>query len=439
MKRIFYALIFTCFGTNLNAQSEPSTYFNIFVPPNNTSIQRNVALIVTAVNDSTFFTIEDDNQDGDNDDSATGMLMSGQSYILYIKDNGINDDALYASGGVLKRDGDYLKITSSNLVYASMSTDSDWQHDFVPSVNKKSVGQKFYIYAPKISSSLRDLNVFAYEPDTEITIFKISTSATLQTGYTNIDKENKQIVVQKTLNPGEDIIHFYTNGRDIMETGATYLIESNKDVSVQYGALWTNSRDGGASVPSQNGSSSGELFYFSVPYQSIGEQEIRVVSWDAANQVNLSRYNNGTWVSMKDWNLNAMKPGDWVGKQNGNVSYPTVFRVTCTPGKKVSVFEANWMETGSNATSDMASMISSSNGTSSGTHFLAYMLPPSSENNVVDPSTHAFYTSERSHFYLFAGNQNTTVTIKDAKTNGTVLSRTYNIDSAGYVDANLSD
>lgn len=435
MKKIYSLLAFLSISICAFAQSEPSTYFNLFVPSNNEAMQRNVALIITAIDDSTTFTITDDGADGDSDDNVTGMLMAGQSYILYIKDNGINDDALYASGGTLRRDGDYYIIVSDKLIYASMSTDSDWQHDFVPSVNKKSVGQKFFVYAPKVSQSLRDLNVFAYETATTVSIYKVSTTPTTQTGYTNINLENKQLVVQKTLNPGQDIIHFSPEGRDLMQTGGTYLIQSNKDISVQYGALWGNSRDGGGYVPSANGSGSGELFYFAVPYQSGGEQEIRIVSWDNANTVQLSRYSNGTWVNMNNWNLNVLQPADWVGKQNGNVSFPTVFRVSCTPGKRVSVMEANWMETGSNQTSDMSTMLSSESGSSSGKRFLAYMLPPSNQNNVINPATGQFYAGSISHFYLFAGNKNTTVTVKDAKTNGKVLSKTYQINAGKYADA----
>jgi uncharacterized repeat protein (TIGR01451 family) len=435
MKKLYFFLCFLVLVTKAWAQSEPSTYFNIFVPPNNEAIKRNVALIVTAVSDSTSFSIIDDDMDGDSDDNVSGILMAGQSYILYIKDNGINDDAQYASGGTLTRDGDYFIINSDKLVYASMSTDSDWQHDFVPSVNKKSVGQKFYVYAPKISNSLRDLNVFAYQENTTISIYKISTIPTTQTGYTNINLETKQLVIQRTLNPGQDIIHFYPDGRDLMETGGTYLIESNRNVSVQYGALWGNSRDGGAYVPSSNGSASGELFYFAVPYQSTGEQEIRIDSWDDANAVQLSRFENGNWVIMKSWNLNKYGTADWVGKQNGNVAYPTVFRVTSSPGKRVSVMEANWMETGSTNTSDMSTMLSSESGTSSGKKFLAYMLPPSNQKNVINPFTATFFTGSITHFYLFAGNKNTTVTIKDTKTNGQVLSKTISIAAGRYADA----
>jgi len=435
MKHLFLLLFSITFIVNAWGQGEPSTYFNVFVPPNNEAMQRNVALIVTAVNDSTQFSILDDDMDGDNDDSVEGLLMAGQSYILYMKDNGINDDALYASGGQLSRDGDYFIINSNKLVYASMSTDSDWQHDFVPAVNKKAVGQKFIVYSPKVSSSPRDLNVFVYEDNTTVSIYKISTVPTTQTGYTNVDIDNKQLVVQRTLNPGQDIIHFYTNGRDLMQTGGTYMIESNKDVSVQYGALWGNARDGGAYVPSSNGSGAGDLFYFAVPYQSSGEQEIRIVSWDNNNPVKLERYSNGNWITINNWILNALEPGDWVGKQNGNATFPTVFRVSCAPGKRVSVMEANWMETGSTSTSDMATMLSSENGTSSGKIFVAYMLPPSRQNNVVNPFTRQLFTGSISHFYLFAGNKATTVTIKDAKTNGQILSRTYQIEAGRYADA----
>ena len=387
MTKIYSILLLMVLGQYVLAQSEPSTFFNVYVPPNNEAVQRNVALIVTVVSDSTTFTITDDDMDGDSDDNVSGMLMAGQSYILYIKDNGINDDALYASGGTLARNGDYYIINSNKLVYASMSTDSDWQHDFVPVVNKKSVGQKFYVYSPKVSSSPRDLNVFAYQEETTISIYKISTVPTTRSGYTNIDLTTKQLVVLKTLQPGRDIIHYSTERRDVMESGGTYLIESNKDISVQYGALWGNARDGGAYVPSGNGSGSGELFYFAVPYQANGEQEIRIVSWDDANEVQLSRYNNGSWINMNNWSLDELQPADWVGKQYGNATYPTVFRVTCSPGKRVSVMEANWMETGSTNTSDMSSMLSSKSGTSSGKRFLAYMLPPSRQNNVVNPFT----------------------------------------------------
>jgi len=423
--------------TRLAAQGESSTYFNVFVPPNNDPVKRNVSLIVTAIFDDTEFQIADDGADGDTDDSKTGSLQAGQSYVLYLADNGINDDARYASGGVLKQDGDYFIIRSNKNVLVSQSTNSDWQHDFVPALGQKGIGERFIVYAPPVSSSKRDLNTFVYEDSTLVTIKRISLNATTTTGYTNVDIANAVTVGSKLLNRGQDIIYFNSLGRDVMETGHTYLVEASKPVTLQYGALYGNERDGGGNVPSSNGSSSGELFYFGVPYQSTGEQEIRIVSWDNNNSVTLERYNNGTWVKLKTWSLNRHGFSSWVGKTEGNSSYPTVFRVTATPGKRVSVFEANWLETGNPGTSDIGSMLTSEDGTSAGTKFIAYIAPPGNEANVIDPFTGKLFGQQLSHLYI-SSRTGAHVTVKDAYTNGTDFSRTFDINTERYIDCALT-
>lgn len=437
LKKILLIVTVFLSVTQAFATGEPSTYFQIFVPPNNDAVRRDAALIITAIYDSTSFEIIDDGMDGDTDDSKSGMLMAGQSYVLYIRDNGINDDARYASGGVLKWDGDYFIINSNKLVFASQSTNSDWQHDWVPSTDKKSIGQKFILYSPPYTSSKRDVNVFAYEFGTTVTFQKISTQAKVNTGFTDVDFENPVTIFTRTINPGEDIIDKFTDGRDVMEAGETYVILADKPITVQYGALFTNTRDGGGYVPSSNGSSSGELFYFSVPYQSAGEQEIRIVSWNEANNVKLERYFNGNWVAVKSFVLSKMTAGDWVGRTDGNVSYSAAFRVTCTPGKKVSVFEGNWFETGSPGTSDMCTMVSAENGTTSGTKFLTYMAPPGNEANVKNPFTGLNFGGQFTHLYLYA-KENATVTVRDAFTNGNKFNKTYSIAAGRYVDCYLS-
>ena len=310
MKKITSLFFGLCFIAKMAfATGEPSTYFNIYVPPNNDAVNRHVALIVTAIQDSTHFEIIDDGMDGDTDDSHTGVLMANQSYILYIKDNGVNDDARYASGGVRKSDGDYFIIKSNKLVYASQSTDSDWQHDWVPSTNKSSKGKKFVLYSPKTSYSNRDLNLFAYEDQTTVTVRRISPVPRTTSGYSQVDETNGTVVIQKTINVGEDLIYFHQEGRDVLESGHTYVVESNKEITAQYGALYRNEKDGGGYVPSSNGSSSGELFYFTVPFQSQKEQEIRLVSWDDSNTVVLERFQNNSWVSTKSWNMSASSTG----------------------------------------------------------------------------------------------------------------------------------
>ena len=435
----FYLLLFLVLlaGKNAWATGEASTYFNIFVAPNNETSKRHAAVIVTAIYDSTTFEIIDDNMDGDDDDSYSGMLMAGQSYIMYIKDNGINDDARYASGGELKSDGDYLTITANNLVLVSQSTDSDWQHDWVPATNKTSKGQKFIIYAPKMSYSNRDLNVMAYEDNTVITFSKISRSATTQTGYTNVDMQQKEVVFKKILNIGQDVIHYFDEGRNVMESGHTYVLETSKPVTVQYGALWQNARDGGGYVPGASGGSADELFYFTVPFQTQYEQEIRIVSLDNDNSVVLEKYDHTQWTELKNWQLDQMQSADWVGKDEGKVTYPTVFRVRCSAGKKVSVLEANWMETGSPNTSDMATTATSQDGETAGKQFLVYMPPPGKQNNVINPFTGQYF-DYASHAYLFSFNKTATVTVKDAFSQGELINRTYTIKPGRYQDAFLN-
>jgi uncharacterized repeat protein (TIGR01451 family) len=438
MKKTSVLLLFLFIAAlRLYATGEPSTYFNIFVPPNNDAVQRNVCLIVTAIYDSTHFQIVDDGADGDTDDSKSGVLNAGQSYILYIKDNGINDDAQYASGGTLKRDGDYFIITSDKIVYASQSTDSDWQHDWVPAVSKSGIGNKFIIYAPKRSSSDRDLNVFAYSDSTRVTIRKISLSTTTTTGYTTVAYEGGTLLTNIQLNRGQDLIYYNTAGRNIMVPGETYVVESNKPVSVQYGALYTNERDGGGYVPSSNGSCRGDLFYFAVPYQAALEQEIRIISASSNNVVTLERYSAGTWIQMRTWTLNQNGVADWVGRTNSQ-TWPTVFRVKCTPGKNVLVFEANWLETGNPGTSDIATMASSTNGTSSGTNFIVYMSPPGNEQNVTNPFTGTLFGQRLTHAYIFA-EDSAVVTVKDLYTGGTDFSRSYTIPAGRYVDCYLTE
>jgi uncharacterized repeat protein (TIGR01451 family) len=439
-RKLIFTFLFISFSLMGKSTGEPSTWFNIFVPPNNDAVHRDVCLIITAINDSTTFSIIDDGADGDTDDTKSGMLMAGQSYILYIKDNGINDDAKYASGGVLKQDGDYFIISANKLIYASQSTNSDWQHDWVPSITKTSLGEKFIVYAPKISSSNRDLNAFAYFDSTMITIRKISSGPTLNTGYTNISEGTSTIVVQKMLMIGQDLIYYGNEGRDLMLSGETYVIESSKPVTLQYGALYGNERDGGGNVPSNTGSSAGDLFYFGVPFQNgtNGEQEIRIVSWDNNNVVNLERYLNGSWISVKTWTANAGVAVDWVGKNNGNVNYATTFRVRCGTGKKVTVFEANWLETGSPGTADIGSMASSDLGTSSGKNFLIYMAPPGHEENVRDPFTNTLFGQMLTHAYLFSYNDTCIVSVKDAYTNGLDINRTYTVLPGRYADCYLT-
>ena len=417
---------------------EAGTYFNIFVAPNNEILGRDVAVVVTAMDDNTNFKISDTNEDGDNDDNAAGTLKAGQSYILFLRENGVNDDAPHAGEGVSKQDGDHFIIAGNKLLLVSSSSIGEFQHNWLPATNKTSKGKKFFIYSNRVNLSPNDINVMAFEDGTVVNIRKISKATTLHSGYTNVSTSHDSLVLQRTLSKGKDLIYYFSEGKDILKPGETYMVTSNKDVTVQYGALYTNEHDGGGYVPSDNGSSSGTTFYFTVPFQDSTQQEVRVISWDNNNQVVLERYANGSWVTVKNFGtLSKNQTAEWVGKTSME-TYATVFRVRGSAGKKISVVEDNWIETGKMLTSDLAMMVSPDNGTSAGKNFLAYMPIPSKEDRVFNALTNSYMPQMATHAYIF-GNKNRTVhvTVKDAYTNGATINRSLTISAGGYADVML--
>lgn len=422
--------------SNLFATKEPSTYVSIFVPPSNELDQGKVCLTVTAIYDNTTFCIIQDGLSNDSDKCLSGTLMAGQSNVLFVEGNKVYTNEGEFSDLHLDKNGIYFIVKSNKLVYASQSTHNDWQFDFLPSISKSSVGQKFMVYSPPTSQNKHDLNVFAYEENTTVTIRKISSKPELIDSKTVIDWENSTTVAQLTINPGEDIIHYYQDGRKIMIPGETYVVESNKEVSLQYGALYGHSGDGGGFTPSSNGSTSGELFYFAVPNHDQKEHDLRIVSWNKSNQVNLSRFENGIWISMKDWTLGDMKSAHWNRKEKKS-DRPSVYRVTCSKNKKVSVSIENWLESAKDQISDKAERLLAHSGSTAGTYFLQYMAPPVMQLNVFDPFSDNRFNEEFIHLYLFASDS-TNITIKDAKTNGEKYSKTFHINKEGYADCAMS-
>lgn len=413
---------------------EASTYFNIFVPPNDWSSSRESMLLITAIEsrqgEITLVDIIDDAADGDDDDTHLDVkLRRGETFIILIKNGKVNDD----QGG--KADGDYFIISSDHPVVVSIATNSDWQHDWVPAENKKMIGQNFYIYSPLTSFSDRDINTFAYYDSTDITILDITDKPLTSAGTTTIDFNNAKTIVKTRLNEGEDLIHIKKLGIDILNPGHTYYVQSTKPITVQYGALYAefNSvRDGGGFVPSKNGYSSGELFYFYVP--SIPgypfEREVRIVSFDDNTVVQLYGWDNG-WQLNEQWSLNAYEHAD-------KIEAPALCKVVCTSGKKICVFEANWLETGASGTSDIASFLSSEHGFGAGKKFVCYLPPPGSESNSVDPFTGTYFDNRYSHLYIFGHEDKTHIDVFDTETGGKILDFDFDIKKDEYVDAKIS-
>ncbi|MEI7635220.1 MAG: LruC domain-containing protein [bacterium] len=400
---------------------DASTSFQIFVPPNNDPVGRDSALIVTNVSPiAATVTINDTNADADKDDSISStVLTTGQSQVVFIKDNSVNDDA---QG---KWDGDYFTITSDQPVVTQIATKSDWQWDFVPADNKTMRGQSFFIYSPATSFSDRDVNVYSYEPDTDVSVLKISTEATQNSGKTSVNLTTPTEILKTRLQTGEDLIVTKKLGIDVLDAGHTFWVRSSKPVTVMSGSLVGNSRDGMAFVPSSNGSSSGELFYFMIPADYSKERELRLIAWENGTAVALEGWNEAgrVWQPVQIFNLDRGKRGDWI---ESTTSY-RLYKLSTNPGHPVSVLIADWMEAGDlSGTKDDTSFASAQSGYGAGKSFMMYLPPPGTQNRVLG------FQSTQTHVFIYGSVNNTRWTVRDTDTSGGVLLKTGTVNKGEY-------
>jgi|GEM_PF-6174035 len=401
------------------AVADASTQFRIFLPPNNDSVGRDVMLVITALSDSTTINVVDDNRDGDDDDSYQNLLLNrGQSLVHFIKDGAVNDDA----GG--KWDGDYFLINANRPIIVLQATASEWQHDWVPSDNKKMRGRRFYLYIPPAVLAMRDIDVVAYDDDTDITLQRISLYPQLVTGITEVDLKNPVTVLSESLNRGEDLLQIKGLGRQLLQPGATYLLTASRDVTVMMGALTVNMRDGGGYVPSENGTVAGSSFFFFLPGE-LNKKELRIVSFNDNNIVRLYGWDQG-WHQISQWTINGYQHADWVSY---GVSYD-YYRITSSAS--MSVFETNWLETTDNAgTADIATFVATENGNGAGQKFVIYIPPPGIETNI------AGLRGQFSHLYLFAHRDNTAIRAFDTQTSGTQFQQQFSLSAGEYVDLKI--
>lgn len=424
---------------NVWAVGEAATTFQIYVPPNADYSFRRVMLVVTALSDLTSVNIVDDDADGDDDDSALGVQLSaGQSYVVRIADGAVNDDM----GGGAKHDGDYFRINATLPVLVQMATNSGWQHDWVPAASHGSIGERFLIYSPPLTSD-GDLDLFAYQDETVVEVYDVTVSPTTSSGPTAVDLSAGALLLRATLQTGEDLNAVHGVGLDLLDGGHTYMVLASKPVTALYGALGadhysynTQARDGGGFVPASNGSAAGDLFYFRIPHDRgrQGEKELRVVAYDSTEVV-LDGWSadSGAWTEIDRATLQALQHLDYTGYGSGLFRDADLYRLRATSGTRVTAFEANWLETGSYGTSDFASFTSAGDGVGVGTRFLTYLGPPGRETQV--PGLGDYFT----HVYLYtAETAGATAVITDADSGGTLFSRTVQIASGGYADVRLT-
>ncbi len=426
------------------AVGEASTQFGVFAPASAVST-RDSTVIVTALQDNTTVDIVDDGADGDTDDTHTGIVLNkGQSYIVYIWEGAVNDDGSRSSVKPVKQDGDFFVITSNKpVIGGDMTINTDWEHDFVPADNRRMSGTSFYLYRQlglSGAAATNDvLDVFAYNDNTTIKITDITLTSTFASGYTSVvgDAQGK-VVFTTTLQTGQDLLEV-RRSKPVLTEGHTYHIVSNKDVSVMYGALAQGqaaARDGGAYVPGKNGTSADKTFYFIIPsaykYPSDPqERELRFAAYDHQANITIRGWNTKTnqWDTISKYPLPAFGHAELIGStlgsftDTGNVTR-NYYLYEITSDATISVFESNWLETGSYGTSDIAMYISSENGTGAGQSFLAYIGPPGTQ---ADGNQESHLTIS-SHFAV-------TVEVSDADSYGEYI-ELYNPTSAAISLAN---
>jgi LruC domain-containing protein len=415
-------------------ETRVASTFQVYVPPNNTNSNRRSAIVVTAMAGTSdapsVVDLIDDGADGDTDDSVLGVeLERGESLVRYIEDGTVNDDA----GG--KWDGDYMRVEASRPVSVYLVTDSDWQHDWAPADNGLLRGQRFFVFANQTSVTARDVNLFAYEDNTRVSIYDVTKTALSGSGVARVEPVSGQStpLISVDLNRGEDLNLTHRLGWDIFQAGRTYEVVATRPVTMLYGALGSldnnsGARDGGGYVPGEQGTAKDQLFYFTVPHKPDRpfEQEVRIVSYDPAVNVELAVKAPGAeeWTVADTWLLGEMEHADFIG------SASVLYRLTATGGE-VSVYEANWLESGSIGTSDVSAFAPGRYGTDGSMESLVYIGPPG------DASNTAVADQAYSHLYLFSENGESSVVVRDADTGGSIFESIVSIPASGFAEVRI--
>lgn len=429
--------------TSAYAVGDSGTKYNVFVPANVMSSRLSYLVVTNTSAVPATVDIVDDATDGDSDDSALGVSLSpGDSYVVRIRDGAVNDDA----GG--KWDGDFFKIRSTHPVIVMMGSGSSWEHDFVPSVGKGGLGTAFYIYSLPNSGSNADVNVFAYEDNTTVSVTDVTTNLVSASGKATVNLASQTQVLRSVLHQGEDLIARKLKlGVDALQAGHSYLVSTTKPVSVMTGHLdalngGNQARDGGGFVPSANGSSLGSLFFFGIPHE-LGlarEKELRIVCPSAAT---VSLYGANTidtgWSLIRSSMVSAGGHLDLVGATDSAFLSNELYKLTVSPSYLgCNVYEANWMETGSYGTSDSASVVSSDEGQGIGFRFSAYIGPPGYSASVSPTglltNNAAPQDGYASHLWIYAQTNGTSVTVKDIDRSGALVTNALTLNADQFYD-----
>ncbi|MDD5765570.1 MAG: T9SS type A sorting domain-containing protein [Candidatus Marinimicrobia bacterium] len=401
--------------------------FNIFAPPQCSDANRTSFVVVTAVVGNDLVTevdIVDRAEDGDSDDTHENLsLTQGQSYIVYLKEGTVNDDF----AGI--KDGDYFRINGSRRIQTMIGTTSDWEYDYVPPYWHTNGTVDFFVYVPYGSAADEwRLNVISYEDGTSVYVEDITNTPTTGSGYTSVKEigsgSNKWSGI---LNKGQDLLKVKNvNALGNTPGGRTFHVHATDSVAVMVGSLKQNDsgRDDGCYVKAANGLNVATEFYFYQPDGANNEKEVKVNTYSQPATINLYCWNNNQWNQIvTNEALDAYDYFTYTG--NSSIGYTQeLFKLTAT--EKVAVCTGTWLETGSIGTSDMACYVSSEYGYGAGHNYIAFLAPPGTEPD-----------GDYTHLYITTIDSNTTVTIDDIATDGTIIDRDIVLNTNDFYDLKI--
>ena len=443
---LFFLLTYFISITPAVAIGEASTSLYVYVPPGGTGPSHTSSyLVITATQNNTFINITDlDRTIGDPSNKSTPfinltgypiidssdydlseiiVLNKGQSRTIKISNEDKGPDI----------DGAFFYIDADKPVIAlSVTSEGARQADFVPSIEGTSKGKEFFVYLPSDNFSKGyDLAVFAYENNTNVDIYDISTNTTQFDRWTDLNKTTIVNFTSSTIN-ATAILDNETNPELFLEAnngtgvhaGHTYWVVASKPVTVQsagtIGRKTHEARDGGSFVPGhsinpyRDGTGLASTFLVQMNLYKDNESELYLVNQNTKNaSVHIYEWDYSNWVEIQDspfilykseLKIINEKTVDYF-KKSGLIKI-TSEDLNGNP-LDISVFAASWLEFGS-STADISSFTTGDTGYGGSRESIFYVPPPGQEPFFKVGDTIISY----SHIFVYIHFNNTNVEVQ---------------------------
>ncbi|MBE9491585.1 MAG: hypothetical protein IMY70_01760 [Bacteroidetes bacterium] len=447
---LFFLLIYLLSITPAAAIGEASTSLYVFVPPGGISSSHTASyLVITATQDNTFVKITDlDTTIGDPTNKSTPFTNSTAYPVVDNNDYDLSEEIRLNKGQsrIIKvswmetgpdNDGTFFHIEADKQVITlSTTSEGQWQADFVPSINGTSKGKEFFVYLPSDKNTKGyDLAVFAYENDTSVTIYDISTDTS---EMDEISDYNKTTIVNlsSTVKIANDVIldnetkpelFFEAENSSGVHAGHTYYVVASKPVTVQSaGTIGRNAhdaRDGGYFIPgySENPYRDGtglastfiaQLNLYDDTTGYYGETEVYLVNQNTIKTANVSifEWNSTAWEEIPESPFTVKEFDIYIINENTTNYFSKTGLIKIISEDQdgnpldISVFATSWLEVSGSFTADISSFTTGDTGYGGSKESIFYVPPPGEEP--------FFNYSRYSHIFIYIHFNNTDVEVQ---------------------------